>query len=186
MRRSTIALLGATALAAGTLLGQAAYAQSTTTTTTYQATVPDVNPVPPGSPEARHANGVNVGQLDCHVAGGIGFIFGSSKDLDCLLVRTDGYAEPYHGEVKRFGVDIGFTKEAHIVWLVFAPGDVGRGALAGAYVGPGASAAAIVGGGAHVLVGGRRDVSLQPVSVEGDVGLNVAVGLTDIELRAAL
>ena len=55
----------------------------------------------------------------------IGFIFGSSKDIDCLLVRTDGVAEHYAGSIDRYGVDIGFTKEANIVWLVFAPGAIG-------------------------------------------------------------
>lgn len=182
MRRSMIALLGATALTASALAGTSAIAQTTTTTTTYQATVP--NPVPAGSPEARHASGVNVGQLDCHVAGGIGFIFGSSKDLDCLLVRTDGYAEPYHGEVKRFGVDIGFTKEAHIVWMVMAPGAINKGALAGDYAGVTAGASVGVGAGANVLIGGSsKQITLQPVSVEGSVGLNIAAGIGEIDLR---
>ncbi len=35
--------------------------------------------------------------------------------------------EPYHGTIKRFGVDIGFTKEAHVIWLVFAPGQRRQG-----------------------------------------------------------
>lgn len=132
----------------------------------------------------KHDGGVNTGSLNCTVAGGVGFIFGSSKALDCIFYRPDGRAERYAGKINKYGVDVGFTKEAHIVWLVFAPGDVARGALAGAYVGPGASASAIVGGGANVLVGGgNKDISLQPVSVEGSVGLNVAAGLTDIELK---
>jgi prepilin-type processing-associated H-X9-DG protein len=169
MRRSMIALLGATALTAGALLGQAALAQT---------------PATPGAPDARHADGVNVGQLDCHVAGGIGFIFGSSKDLECLLVRTDGLAEPYHGDVKKLGVDIGFTKEAHIIWLVFAPGAISKGALAGEYAGVTASATVGVGAGANVLVGGsNKQITLQPVSVEGSVGLNVAAGIGAVTLR---
>lgn len=180
MRRSMITRLSATALTAVALIGQA-QAQSTTTTTT---SVGPANPVPAGSPEARRSSGVNVGQLDCHVSGGVGFIFGSSKDLECLLVRTDGYAEPYHGEVKRFGVDIGFTKEAHIVWMVFAPGAISRGALAGDYAGVTASASVGVGAGANVLVGGsNKQITLQPVSVEGSVGLNIAAGIGEIDLR---
>jgi hypothetical protein len=136
------------------------------------------------APGEKHGSGVNAGSLSCEVAGGVGFIFGSSKALDCIFFRPDGRAERYAGKINKYGVDIGFTKEAHIVWLVFAPGDVARGALAGAYVGPGASASAIVGGGANVLIGGgNKDISLQPVSVEGSVGLNVAAGLTDIDLK---
>ncbi len=131
--------------------------------------------------------GVNAGTLSCDVAGGLGFVFGSSKALDCVFFRPDGSAERYAGKIRKFGVDIGFTKQAHVLWLVFAPGKVAPGALAGSYVGPGASASAIIGAGAHVLIGGgNREISLQPVSVEGNVGLNVAAGLTDIELKPAI
>lgn len=136
--------------------------------------------------QAPSKAGVNVGSLTCNVAGGAGFVFGSSKDLDCILARTDGTAERYTGTVKKYGVDIGFTKQAHIVWLVFAPGQVAKGALAGDYVGPTASASAGVGVGANVLVGGgNQQVTLQPVSVEGNVGLNVAAGLAEVTLKAA-
>ena len=103
---------------------------------------------------AQSQSGANVGSLNCTVAGGVGFIFGSSKDLSCLFTRTDGTAERYSGSVRKFGVDIGFTKEAHIVWLVFAPGNIAPGALAGSY--GGATASATVAGGLsnrHLLAG---------------------------------
>lgn len=129
--------------------------------------------------------GVNVGSLTCTVAGGVGFVFGSSKDLDCILAKTDGTAEHYTGTIKKYGVDLGFTKQGHVVWLVFAPGQVAKGALAGDYVGPTASASVGVGAGANVLIGGgNKQVSLQPVSVEGNVGLNVAGGLAEVTLKA--
>lgn len=135
---------------------------------------------PPGPPRS----GVNVGSLNCRVAGGVGFIFGSSKDLTCVFYRDDGRAEVYQGKIKRFGVDIGFTKEAHIIWLVFAPGKVEPGALVGDYAGVSASVAAGLGVGANVLIGGgQRQVSLQPVSVEGAVGLNIAAGVAEISLH---
>ncbi len=135
--------------------------------------------------QAQNKGGVNVGSLECKVAGGMGFIFGSSKALDCVFVRTDGTAERYAGTIKKFGVDIGFTKEAHIIWLVFAPGAVAPGALTGSYAGGGGSAAVGVGVGANALIGGgNKQVSLQPVSVEGSVGLNVAAGVVAIELKA--
>ena len=129
-------------------------------------------------------SGANVGSLSCTVAGGVGFVFGSSKELNCLFTRTDGRAERYSGSVKKFGVDVGFTKEAHIVWLVFAPGNVAPGAVAGGYGGATASATVGVGVGANVLVGGSsKQITLQPVSVEGSVGLNVAAGIGAIELN---
>ena len=72
------------------------------------------------------SKGVNVGSLSCNVAGGAGFVFGSSKALSCIFTRTDGSGERYVGDVRRFGIDIGYTEEAQIVWLVFAPGNVAR------------------------------------------------------------
>jgi len=129
-------------------------------------------------------SGVNVGSLSCNVAGGVGFVFGSSKDLSCLFTRTDGKAERYTGTIKKFGVDIGFTKEAQIVWLVFAPGNVASGAISGSYGGASASATVGVGVGANVLLGGSNSqITLQPVSVEGSVGLNVAAGIGAVELN---
>lgn len=169
MRRSISAALCATAIL---VAGTAAFAQAP-------------KPAEAGTMEATNKSGVNVGSLNCTVAGGVGFIFGSSKALDCLLARTDGIAERYQGTVKKFGVDIGFTKEAHIVWLVFAPGNIGPGSLAGEYGGVAASATVGVGIGANVLVGGsNKQITLQPVSVEGSTGLNIAAGLASIELVA--
>lgn len=131
-------------------------------------------------------SGVNVGSLQCRVSGGMGFVFGSSKDLDCLLVRTDGAGERYVGTINKYGVDIGFTKEAQMVWLVFAPGAVAKGALAGDYGGATASATVGAGVGANVLLGGSsKQVTLQPVSVEGSAGLNVAAGVAAVTLRPA-
>lgn len=166
MRRSISAFLGAMAL---TAVSTVALAQA---------------PATPGTAPAAGKSGVNVGTLQCRVAGGMGFVFGSSKDLDCLLVRTDGVAEHYTGSINRYGVDIGFTKEAHIVWLVFAPGAIGPGALAGDYGGVTAGASFGVGLGANVLVGGsNKQVALQPVSVEGSTGLNVAAGVAAVTLK---
>lgn len=136
---------------------------------------------------ATHAysqSGANVGTLTCNVAGGIGFVFGSSKDLSCLFTRTNGTAERYTGSIKKFGIDVGFTKEAQMVWLVFAPGSIAPGALAGSYGGATASGTVGVGVGANVLVGGSsKQVTLQPVSVEGSVGLNAAAGIGVVELQ---
>ncbi|MBX9942806.1 MAG: DUF992 domain-containing protein [Reyranella sp.] len=141
-------------------------------------------PAAPGTPQAAGRSGANVGSLTCTVAGGVGFVFGSSKDLSCLFTRTDGVAEKYTGAIKKYGVDIGFTKEAQMVWLVFAPGSIAPGALTGGYVGATASATVGVGVGANVLVGGGSgQITLQPVSVEGSVGLNVAAGLGEVELK---
>ena len=138
------------------------------------------------APPAVAGSGVNVGSLNCRVAGGTGFIFGSSKNIACVFTRTDGTAERYRGEIKKYGVDIGFTDEAYMVWVVFAPGQVKKGALAGDYAGASAEASVVLGLGANVLVGGSNDqIALQPVSIEGVKGLNVAAGFGQITLRTA-
>jgi len=135
---------------------------------------------------ASAGSGVNVGSLNCKVAGGSGFIFGSTKNLSCLFTRHDGTAERYTGEIKKYGVDIGFTDGAYMIWLVFAPGNVKKGALAGNYAGATADVAVGLGLGANVLVGGSNDqIALQPASVEGVQGLNVAAGFGQITLKAA-
>jgi hypothetical protein len=136
-----------------------------------------------GSP--ADAAGVKVGVLTCHVSSGWGFIFGSSKDLRCNFSPSRGYGERYVGTVSKFGVDVGYTAGGVLVWDVIAPTtSLKRGALAGGYGGATASATAGVGVGANVLVGGfDRSVTLQPISIEGNTGLNVAAGIGAITLH---
>jgi Protein of unknown function (DUF992) len=72
-----------------------------------------------------------------------------------------------------------------LVWQVFAPTNViGPGALAGGYGGVSAGAAVGVGLGANALAGGlNNSFALQPVSVEGQTGLNAFAGVAGLELR---
>ena len=132
------------------------------------------------------ADGVKVGTLTCHVSSGWGFVFGSSKDLRCTFSPGKGITEHYVGTISKFGVDIGYTSSAVIVWAVFAPqSGPKRGALAGDYAGATASATVGVGVGAHALVGGfDRSITLQPLSIEGNTGLNVAGGIGAMSLKA--
>ena len=132
-------------------------------------------------------HGVRVGDLTCNVASGWGFVFGSSKDLHCTYRGSSGRREHYIGTISKFGVDIGYTEGGVLVWGVFAPtSDMRQGALAGDYVGASAQATVAVGAGANVLVGGfNKSISLQPLSVEGSTGLNVAAGIGSISLRPA-
>jgi hypothetical protein len=128
---------------------------------------------------------VKVGVLNCDVGGGWGFILGSSKDLRCIYSPVSGETERYVGTVSKFGLDIGYTRSGVIVWEVVAPSlHTGKGALQGGYAGATASAVVGVGGGAHVLVGGfDRSISLQPISIAGEKGLNIAAGIGAISLK---
>lgn len=131
------------------------------------------------------AEGVNVGVLKCKVGSGYGYIVGSSKGMTCTFERADGSKESYSGEFERYGLDIGYTDERWMYWGVVAPGDVKKGALAGKYGGAGADVAAGLGVGANALFGGGNDqIALQPVSVNGNVGVNVAAGVSYVTLSA--
>jgi hypothetical protein len=129
---------------------------------------------------------VKAGLLTCQVAGGWGFVFGSSRDLHCSYSAGSG-SEPvrYTGKISKFGVDIGYLKGGVLVWAVFAPTtDLKPGALTGDYGGVTAGAAAGVGASANALIGGStKAISLQPLSVEGDKGINVAAGIAAISLK---
>ena len=130
--------------------------------------------------------GVQVGTLTCSVAAGWGFVFGSSKDIRCTFARAGGPPEHYAGAINKFGVDIGYTQGGVLVWGVFAPtASLAPGTLSGNYVGATGSATVGVGAGANVLIGGfDKSVALQPVSIEGGTGLNVAAGIGELTLRS--
>src|ERR1700687_3772455 len=137
------------------------------------------------TPAGAAPHGVKVGTLTCHVASGWGFVFGSSRDLRCNFRPNHHEGERYSGSISKFGVDLGYTEDGVILWAVFAPSsDVRAGALQGDYAGVTAGATVGVGLGAHVLIGGLdKSISLEPLSVEGNEGLNVAAGIGSISLR---
>lgn len=128
-----------------------------------------------------------IGALECDVAAGVGMVITSSKALDCWFFREDGASEHYVGTISRFGVALGATGPGHLDWAVFAP-TVGlhSGELAGDYGGVGASATAGVGLGANALIGGsNRAINLQPFSVQAQIGVDVAAGVTAMALEYA-
>ena len=130
---------------------------------------------------------IRVGVLNCNVASGWGFIFGSTHDLNCVFSGNSRRIEHYVGQIRKFGVDVGYQTGGVIAWAVVAPtAEIGRGALAGTYGGVTAGAAVGAGLGANALVGGfQRSIALQPLSVEGMAGLNVAAGIAEIVLTPA-
>jgi hypothetical protein len=128
---------------------------------------------------------VQVGILECRGGASIGFIVGSVTNLGCVL-RVDGMPEDrYVATIRKVGVDLGITQESALAWGVYAPvARLGMGDLSGNYAGAQGSAAIGVGAGGNVLVGGSNNsIALQPLSVQGQVGLSVAAGLESLELR---
>ncbi|MGA9090241.1 MAG: DUF992 domain-containing protein [Bradyrhizobium sp.] len=135
--------------------------------------------------DAQPVQRVQVGILECRGGASIGFIVGSVTHLGCVL-RVDGMPEDrYVATIHKVGVDIGITEESALTWGVYAPvARLGPGDLSGNYAGADASAAVGVGLGGNALVGGSNNsIALQPLSVEGQVGLSVAAGLESLELR---
>jgi hypothetical protein len=130
------------------------------------------------------AQGVQVGVLTCNVASGFGFVFGSSRAVNCTFGPGGVPPQHYVGAINKFGVDIGYLQGGVIVWTVVAPtANLAPGSLSGTYAGATGSATVGVGVGANVLVGGSgNSIALQPISIEGTTGLNVAAGIAEMTL----
>ena len=139
----------------------------------------------PAAAFGQAANRTKVGTLACDISAGIGMIVKSKKIVTCMFTPLQpGPREVYAGSIVKFGLDIGATSGGEMIWSVIAPTNRLRGALAGNYGGASAEATAGAGLGANVLVGGsNRTVALQPLSVTGQAGLNLAVGVADLRLR---
>jgi hypothetical protein len=127
---------------------------------------------------------VQAGSLTCDVSAGIGLIIGSQRNVSCTFTpSTPGPIEYYTGTISKLGVDIGVTTGGVMVWAVYAPTNRPVGALAGTYAGAAAEASLVAGLGANALVGGNnRTIALQPFSVQGQVGLNIAAGVAGLSL----
>jgi hypothetical protein len=138
-------------------------------------------------PAVQAQSATEAGVLECNVAGGVGLIVGSEKALSCRYQSADGkISEPYEGTITKVGVDIGITGKSVVVWTVLAPTSSLRpGALDGTYSGVSGQATVGVGASANVLIGGSdKTISLQPLSVGAQTGLNVAAGIGSITLRS--
>jgi hypothetical protein len=131
-------------------------------------------------------SGTKIGTLNCELAPSVGFIVGSHQPMRCRYT-PDGPFPPefYEGVINTIGLDIGFTTGGVMTWSVVAP-TVGppRGALAGLYVGASGDVTAGGGVGVNVLFGGsERSIALQPLSVQGQTGLDLTLGISGLELR---
>ncbi len=137
---------------------------------------------------AEDVQRTELGVLECTIEGGLGLLLGSKKDAVCSFVHKEGTLEVYTGSLSKLGLDIGVSGDSFMSWVVFTPlgNEVGSYALQGDYVGVSAGAAIGLGLGANALVGGSdKKFGLQPLSIEGKTGLNVAIGLAKLSLRPA-
>jgi hypothetical protein len=137
-----------------------------------------------GSTGPAAAQRVSAGLLTCDVSSGIGYIIGSHKDVSCTFTPGGtGRREDYDGSISKFGLDLGITGPGLMVWAVFTDTVAGPGFLAGEYLGASGEISLAAGLGANVLVGGsNRTVALQPISLSGQIGVNLAVGVASLRL----
>lgn len=125
-----------------------------------------------------------VGTLNCRVQGGFSFIFGSTRELQCQFERAGGGGiQSYIGRINKYGVDIGFVRSGVILWSVIGSAAPSDGGLEGTYIGASAQVAAAFGAGANALLG-TNNFMLNPLSITGLQGFNVAAGIASMELRA--
>lgn len=139
-----------------------------------------VSTLPVSAQEGR----IRVGVLECIVKPSIGAVIGSIRDMDCVFKPVSGRNENYAGTQGVIGIDIGVTATAALAWAVFAPTtDRQPGELQGNYGGVAADAAVGLGLGTNILLGGSsRTIVLQPISVEGQIGVGISAGVTGLKL----
>ena len=137
-----------------------------------------------GAAQAQDATG-KVGTLICEGQGTVGLILGSKQSLDCTYKPSKGRTETYVGTITKVGLDVGVTGKSTMIWsVVSSTTKLGPRFLAGNYAGASAGASVGVGGAANLLVGGNKNsVTLQPFSVQGQTGVNLAVGVAGFTLR---
>lgn len=130
---------------------------------------------------------VQAGVLECRGGPTVGLVVGSITEFNCLYNGNVGPQQAYRAVVRRLGVDLGYTDATTLVWTVLAPtAQIGLGDLAGNFAGAQANASVGGGAGANALVGGSNNaIALQPLSVQGQAGLNVSAGVASLELRFA-
>jgi len=138
--------------------------------------------------EAQSPNWIQAGMLTCQVNPSIGFIIAGHQSMECRFVQNAPVPpQIYEGALNMIGLNVGISAGGVLGWAVYAPtAGTPAGALAGEYVGASGDIGLGLGVGANVLVGGSgRTIALQPVSLEGSVSINVALGASALHLRPA-
>ncbi len=131
------------------------------------------------------ASAGEVGMLTCRSPQPTNYILWSSQTYSCVFQSSvGGGTQSYSAVINRAGAEVGTSSNVGMAWVVVAlSGQVGPGTLAGGYGGASAGAAVGIGGRANVLFGGYpNSFALQPVSLEGETGLNVRATVTGLWL----
>src|SRR5262245_5873406 len=137
-----------------------------------------------GHSALAQGNTARQGMLTCRTSPSVGLIVGSTQRLACQFRASNGWTQNYAGRINRVGLDVGITAGGVMAWAVLGSSSALKpGALTGRFVGASGDISAGVGAGANILVGGTaQGISLQPLSLEGQVGLNLALGVAGLTL----
>ena len=140
-------------------------------------------------PDAMARGGIEIGVLTCNSVEGTrrNLLIHSTVDVTCVFKTPQGQ-ESYTGETGiGLGVDLNWNRSETTHFVVLGGTSdtrLGAHSLAGTYVGGKVSATFGVGAGAGAFVGGgSKNISLQPLAIEGSSGLGVAGGLAYLILR---
>src|SRR5688572_625933 len=135
------------------------------------------------APMAARAD-TNIGSLVCNVSSGFGYLIGSNRNVSCVFNRSNGTVERYTGQIRDWGLDLGYRHAAPLVWSVTAPGaSVAPASLAGDNTAAGAGGSAGIGVNVNLLSGGDGGkISLHPLPVERNVGMRANARLTHLSL----
>lgn len=133
---------------------------------------------------ASAQSGPTSGRLSCTIGPNAGAVVSGQKPMACRYHPRRGPVQIYTAVVREFGVDLGGMRGTRMSWRVYGPyARAPLGALSGSYkatpgrVGPDGSV------GAPVLIGGKsRPVSLRPLAVQSLRGINIAIGVSSLDL----
>ncbi len=127
------------------------------------------------------------GMLECNVSPSVRAGATSSKALSCIFHAVNGPLEYYNGTLNMTGVDVGFTDAGHLSWGVAIAGPYPpQYPLVGTYTGASGGLTVLAGAEANTLVGGNgSSVSLQPLSVSTQTGLDINLGIASLTLIPA-
>jgi len=139
------------------------------------------------APMPHMAGMARVGVLECTGGPSTGWVVGSVTNLNCMLVRNGRRVEPYVAQIRRFGFDVGYTDRWVMAWEVWAPAPrLAPGGVAGSYAGAGASASVGPGAASNQMIGGPGgSLTLVPLEVNGQQGVNLAFGFEGMDIRPA-
>ena len=128
---------------------------------------------------------IYIGALSCNIAGGTGYVLGSSKSMDCVFLDRNGHSAEYTGTINKVGVDIGYTKAVHTVWRVYSLGsDRKPNQLSGTYVGEQSTVAAGGQAGGNWIYGGpNAEIGMVASGIVKDAGYNLATGIAEMSIK---